>query len=154
MTQTATLNTLLVPVDFSPASQAALEWAMQRVDGEDALILVLHVIDSKVLDAIESHDLADRETAAAAMRDAAERRMKTFRETAREDVQVDVLVAEGLPFLEIIRKAKDFDVDAIVMGRAGLREHVEKLFIGSTAELVLRGAHCPVIVLPEEAVGA
>jgi len=154
MTQPATLNTLLVPVDFSPASQAALEWAMQRVDGEDALILVLHVIDSKVLDAIESHDLADRETAAAAMRDAAERRMKTFRETAREDVQVDVLVAEGLPFLEIIRKAKDFDVDAIVMGRAGLREHVEKLFIGSTAELVLRGAHCPVIVLPEEAVGA
>ncbi len=154
MTQTATLNTLLVPVDFSPASQAALDWAMQRVDGEDALVLVLHVIDSKVLDAIESHDLADRETAAAAMRQAAEHRMELLRKTDREDVQVDVLVAEGLPFLEIIRKAKDFDVDAIVMGRAGVREHVEKLFIGSTAELVLRGAHCPVIVLPEEAVRA
>ncbi|GIW97805.1 MAG: universal stress protein UspA [Pirellulaceae bacterium] len=151
MVQRATLNTLLVPVDFSDASDKAFHWAMNSVDGEEPLIVILHVIDAKVLDAIETHELASREQAAKVMRAAAEHHMDTYRQPAREDVQVDCIVTEGLPFLEIIRKAKDFDVDAIVMGRAGVRQHMEKLFIGSTAEVVLRGAHCPVIVLPEEA---
>jgi nucleotide-binding universal stress UspA family protein len=64
------------------------------------------------------------------------------------EIAVDTLISEGLPFLEILRKADDFAVDAIVLGKIGTRGPVEKLLFGSTAEKVLRGSRRPVIVLP------
>ena len=49
-----------------------------------------------------------------------------------------------MPFLEIIRYAKDNDVDMIVIGTDG-RSGMEHMMFGSTAEKVVRKAHCPVL---------
>ena len=65
-------------------------------------------------------------------------------------VEVDIIVSEGPPFLQIIQKAQEFLADAIVMGRVGGGGRMEKLLFGSTAEKVLRASSRPVIVLPIE----
>ena len=44
-----------------------------------------------------------------------------------------------------------YTVDAIVMGKVGARGTLETLLFGSTAERVLRGSRCPVVVLPVKA---
>ena len=58
------------------------------------------------------------------------------------------IICEGRPFMEILQKADDFAVDAIVMSKVGRRGKVEELLFGSTAEKVLRGSTKPVLVLP------
>jgi glycine betaine transporter len=82
------------------------------------------------------------------MREHAEKRLQELKNVAPAEITVDTLISEGLPFLEILRKADDFAVDAIVLGKIGTRGPVEKLLFGSTAEKVLRGSLRPVIVLP------
>lgn len=65
-------------------------------------------------------------------------------------LKVKFAAASGVPFVEIIRKAREEGCDLIVMvthGRTGL-SHV---LVGSVAEKVVRMADCPVItVRPEE----
>jgi len=54
------------------------------------------------------------------------------------------LIINGIPFIEIIRTAKEKEADLIVVvthGRTGL-DHV---LFGSTAEKVVRKASCPVL---------
>jgi nucleotide-binding universal stress UspA family protein len=142
-------NSLLVPTDFSDASRAAFDWALRCTDGDESVIIVLHVLDESLIEMIASHEFAPRDEVARRMRSHAEEQLAEYKKSAYEGVEIDAIVAGGLPFLEIIRKADDFAVDAIVMGRVGTRRHFEKLLFGSTAEKVLRGAGRPVVVLPQ-----
>lgn len=150
MTQNNSFNSLLVPVDFSDASRAAFQWALAHVDRDDATIVLLHVIDEQLADVVAGHNFAEREDVMQRMRARAE---KQFLDYTGSDptIQVDTMVSVGSPFLEIIRKADDFAVDAIVMSKVGTGERFEKLLFGSTAEKVLRGSHRPIVVLAGKA---
>jgi nucleotide-binding universal stress UspA family protein len=54
----------------------------------------------------------------------------------------------GVAAFEILKYAKDFGADAIVMGTHG-RGGLKRLFMGSVAETVLREAVVPVIIVRE-----
>ena len=54
---------------------------------------------------------------------------------------------EGHPVKEIIETARVWDADLIVMGTHGYKG-LRHLFMGSTAEEVIRHAHLPVMVVP------
>jgi nucleotide-binding universal stress UspA family protein len=82
------------------------------------------------------------------MRKRAEAQLQEYVNASPDEIEVDSIISEGLPFLEILQKADDFAVDAIVMSRIGRRGKVEDLLFGSTAEKVLRGSSKPVLVLP------
>jgi glycine betaine transporter len=148
MNSQSPFNSLLVPTDYSDASREAFDWALRSVDGNESVIIVLHVLDEALIETIAAHEFAARDEVARRMRQHAESRLAEFGDPAGK-VEIDTIVCEGLPFLEIVRKAGDFAVDAIVMGRVGARGSFEKLLFGSTVEKVLRGARHPVIVLPQ-----
>ena len=59
---------------------------------------------------------------------------------------VKIHVTAGRPFIEIIRAAKDFEIDMIVIATHG-HTGVEHILFGSTAEKVVRKAPCPVLVV-------
>jgi nucleotide-binding universal stress UspA family protein len=144
-------NTLLVPTDFSPSAQMAFQRAVGMACGDDPLIILLHVIDRSLIDFAAQHEFATRELALQAAQLWAEKKLQEFLEAAKPRIEVRTIICEGQPFLEILKKAEEFLVDAIVMGKIGARGSLEKLLFGSTAERVLRGATRPVIVLPTEA---
>lgn len=141
-------NSLLVPLDFSPAADAAYERALELASGENPFVILLHVIDSSVVRFVAEHDLATEEHVAQLMRARAEERLKEYRARAPEGIDVQTIVAEGTPFLQILKKADEFQVDAVVMTKLGSRSQAESLLFGTTAERVARGATRPVLILP------
>ncbi|MEQ8789241.1 MAG: universal stress protein [Pirellulaceae bacterium] len=148
MTARFEFNSLLVPIDFSPASQAALERALLLASGEGPVVILQHVVDTALVEFAVQHGWGAREDVVGEMRRRAEEELAELQKSASEAVEIDVIVSEGVPFLEILQKADDFAVDAIVIGKIGARGALEKLLFGTTAEKVLRGSRRPVVVLP------
>ena len=148
MSDNITFNSLLVPVDFSANAWNAFQHALRLVDHDESEIVVMHAIDPGLIDQIVELGLGDRETIAESLRQSALAQLGEYGQSLAESTNIDTLVCEGEPFLEIIRKADDFAVDAIVMSKLGSRNQPQTLFFGSTAEKVIRGSKKPVIVLP------
>jgi nucleotide-binding universal stress UspA family protein len=60
---------------------------------------------------------------------------------------VEHVVGPGQTAQAVIDEAKQLDVDLIVMAASG-RSRVARFFVGSTADRVIREAPCPVLVVP------
>jgi nucleotide-binding universal stress UspA family protein len=142
------LNTVLVPVDFSRASFRTVKAAAQCAEGKDPLVILLHVLDRGHIEYMSSHGLVRRQTAIKRLREAAQKQLAKLANGWEWDARVETVIAQGLPFFEILKKAEDFQVDCIVMGKLGARGEWDKYLFGSTAEKVVRSARCPVLVVP------
>lgn len=66
------------------------------------------------------------------------------------DADVDFAVAPGPPTDMILEAARAFEADLIIVGASG-RGRASRLFLGSTADKVIRQAGCPVLVIPNTA---
>jgi len=150
MTQKTPFNSLLVPTDFSENAWSAFQHARLLVDDEESEIVVIHVVDHTLVNQIVELGISDHELTYKKLRENAKEKMKRYADQSSESTQVDTLVCEGEPFFEIVRKAEEFAVDAIVMSKLGQRNKAKTLLFGSTAEKVTRGSNKPVIVLPCE----
>jgi nucleotide-binding universal stress UspA family protein len=95
-------------------------------------------------------EFGSKEEIATKLREGAQRQIALYVKPAEKAVEVQTIVCEGSPYFEIIRKADELLVDAIVIGRQGAHGRIEKLFSGATAERVMRGSTRPVIMLPVE----
>lgn len=150
MTEAVLFNCLLVPTDFSAHAKVAYEHALDIIGGDDADLIVVHAMDPAIVDQMTEVGIVDREEIVKRMREHAQQQLEEYSAEATDSVNIVTLVCEGEPFLEVIRKADEFDVDAIVMSKGGLRNHPTALLFGSTAEKVIRGSRKPVVVLPVE----
>ncbi len=84
------------------------------------------------------------------LRPAAENEMAALgSEVSAEGVAVETVVQLGIPFREIDQCAKTLDVDLIVIPTHG-RSALKQVFMGGTAEQVVRYAPCPVLVVREQ----
>lgn len=147
-------SSILVPVDFSPCSEEAFQVAcgLARLCGAE--ILVAHVIDTSALSAFNRMGLLAVPSDATAQK----RRLRHFARLnvrrlldseAAKGIEVNRVVLEGAPFVEIAKTARVEKVDLVVMGSYGGRSgSVDKIFFGSTAEKVVRTAGCPVLTVP------
>lgn len=64
-------------------------------------------------------------------------------------LDIERILSEGKPFVEVIRTARAEKVDLIVMGcYGGQTADVGRIFFGSTAEQVVRTANYPVLCVP------
>jgi nucleotide-binding universal stress UspA family protein len=145
-------RTIVVACDFSPASEAALDLAIWLGKGLDSPRLVLaHAffvpIDLEALSVIGVSPVFD--TVATEGRG---RLRECARRAEAAGLTCEISAARGEPAAVVLDIARSHDASLIVMGTTG-RGAMRKLFMGSQAERVLRGADCPVIVThaPEHA---
>jgi glycine betaine transporter len=150
MNSSIQFDSLLVPVDFSPVCESAFGRALTLARGKNPVLILLHVIDPSLVEFAATHGWGSKEEVAQQMQERAEQELQDYRERADSRFEIETIVSQGVPFLEILRKAEDFSVDAIVIGKIGRRGTIEQLLFGSTAEKVLRGSRRPVIILPTE----
>ena len=139
---------ILVPTDFSACSLRAVEIALSLISpgGE---IYLLNVVDKELLDRFEENGLGRKEDATERMRARAEEILDSIIAEHQTDAnKLNKMIVIGVPFVEILRIAKDLDFGLIVMGIRGGGSPLEEILFGSTADKVLRGTLVPVLCVP------
>jgi nucleotide-binding universal stress UspA family protein len=157
---------ILVPVDFSPYSMRALERAGELAERFDAMMVVLHVIDSEVgVQALASHleksliapevddsdavaDISDDDikTVLDYQREEAYQALQAFLPPRLANCPLELRVLFGRPFERIVETAVKEEVALIVMGTHG-RTGLAHITLGSIAERVVRLAPCAVLTV-------
>lgn len=138
----AMLKTILAPTDFSELSANGVRYACQLATETGAELIIFNVV---VLD--ESNRVDKREV---------EQHKKRLGEFVAEKVadagaglKMRQIVEGGQPFGAIVDCAEKEGVDLIVMSSHG-RSGLSRMLIGSVTDKILRGAPCPVLVVPLE----
>jgi nucleotide-binding universal stress UspA family protein len=140
------LKKILYPTDFSEASLEALKYAVSFARSSQAKLILMHVINEKIYsEGLSLARVSAPEALGQEMTAEASRQLKMLIPAEeRKGLDIEMVTLSGTPFAEIIRYAKENGVDMIVIGTAG-RSGVEHMMFGSTAEKVVRKAHCPVL---------
>ncbi len=145
---------LLVAVDFSPDSEAALRWAARLASDLRAPLLVLHVIH----DPAETPGTYARAAAAPLERveDVARTMLEDFVRRVREQEpalrvleRAELCIVRGLPEGRILELADQRGARLVVMGGRG-RTRLADLLLGSKTERVARLARAPVAIIKGE----
>ena len=150
------LKRILCPVDFSDCSRRALDHALAVARCYGSTVTALHVISPAPVMAAGPHyaGAAARVTTALPPTDRHIATAQVQRLAEAEHVpgvRVATLVAEApVIYTEILEQAERLGADLVVLGTHG-RSGFERLFLGSTAERVLRTARCPVMTVPPKA---
>jgi nucleotide-binding universal stress UspA family protein len=141
------LKKVLVPTDFSESARHALTYGISFAREYQAELVVLHVVENltvgyasdlfpvpmaEVFQEISGYAKAELAKLGAVARD--------------KKVQVVEQVVQGKPSAEIIRFAKETEVDMIVLGTHG-KGMLDQALFGSTTERVVRRAPCPVLTV-------
>ncbi len=142
------LAKLLVPTDFSEDSEQAARYAVELAKRFQAEIHCIHVVDipADLLSTSAYYMTGPSEAFLDQIREESKKNLEAFAEKNLEGTQVRTAFLEGSPFVEIIRYARNQEIDLVVIathGRTGLR-HV---LFGSVAEKVVRKAPCPVLLV-------
>ncbi len=139
------LNKILCPIDHSDCSKEALKYAVTFAMRDEAKLLLLHVIDirsfNEGLDAM-STQIPNEET----IEQLRVKLLDCIPEEIRDDMDVEAIVTQGIPFAEIISTAKEKEIDMIVIGSHG-RTGISHMMLGSVSEKVVRKAPCPVLTV-------
>ena len=143
--------TVLVAVDFSPCSALALRRAKSIMGRKPNRILVLHVIDHNFIEKCIKDQIGTKEHIKKTLFIQAKSRLKEFiRSEGMEGEPIEELICEGIPFLEINKKAAQKGADMVIMGNRGNSGDMQTIFFGSTTERVLRFMQRPVLCVPIE----
>ncbi|KAF1305773.1 universal stress protein [Enterococcus saccharolyticus] len=147
---------IMVAIDGSKESELAFKKAVSVAHRNQASLLLVHVIDTRAFQTVSSFDTVLAEQAT----DMAKQSLEEYSKTAKEQgvVSVETTIEYGSPKVLIAKQIpEDKKVDLIMLGATGLNA-VERLFIGSVSEYVIRHASCDVLIvrtdlenqLPEE----
>jgi len=145
------LKSILVPTDFSEFSHHAIRYGCEFAKRFNADLHLVHVVeDIYPLVPEPGFAMPPAGQYLADLVKAAEKAFEDLPPTGWDDgIEVTKKVLTGTPFLEIIRYARDEDLDLIVIGTHGRTGLVHAL-MGSVAEKVVRKAQCPVLTVRPE----
>ena len=141
------IENILVPTDFSEASDSALVYGRTLARTFNARLHVLHVVDDAFMFAGLDGFAADIANVVADMTDNAEKKiLACLTEQDWREPKTITEVRTGAPAQEIAEYAKRAGIDLIVMGSHG-HGFISGLLMGRVAEKVVRIAPCPVLTV-------
>ena len=146
---------ILVAVDFTPDSKAALIWACHYAGCIGAAVKVLHVIHDPA-DAPGSYGGREKDSLRPFDEIAKDLMAKFLEQTLKDadstvaPVDLEPIIVEGLPATRIVEMAEKIDAQIIVMGSRG-RTGLPHLLLGSKAERVAQLSPIPVTIVKAQA---
>ena len=145
------IRNILVPTDFSTASQEAVRYAYDLAVRIGATLHVVHVLENPFAPGafMEMYTPPPAEYFTDLERQAEEKLRGCLTEAQRAACQVVLTTRLGLPSSEILdRLEEEPKIDLVVMATHG-RGGVARLVMGSVADKIIRAAPCPVLTLRE-----
>lgn len=141
---------ILVPTDFSPLSEVALQAAMQIAPNSQ--VSVVHAYELWFENWIGLGHGVDEPTLALLEDLANDARAKLAAYVARAGLDATgtrQLARYGYAGRIVTRAAQDLGVDLVVLGTHG-KSTLQQVTLGSVAEHVLRESHCDVLLVPPQ----
>ena len=141
------LKKILVPTDFSDSARHALTYGTSFAREYGAELVLLHVVENLTVGyASDLFPVPMAEVFQEISGYARAELAKLGAEAREKGVSVREEVVQGKPSAEIIRFAREGDVDMIVLGTHG-KGMLDQALFGSTTERVVRRAPCPVLTV-------
>lgn len=145
------ISRILVPVDFGEHSRKVLDYAAALADKFKAEIHLLHVIEdlAALASGPDGFFKLPSDTEKEIVQHATKRLEEYTLPEGMETPKKTVTVTDGVPFVEIIRYARENNIDLIVLGTHG-RSGLVHMLMGSVAEKVIRKSPCPTLAIRPE----
>ncbi|ACB95549.1 universal stress protein [Beijerinckia indica] len=135
---------ILIAVDDDPIAAHAADVGIGLARSLQAQVALVHSIDPSPIFTPESGVEATELALRAAQEGA--RLMADFRAKLPAESHVLQFIPQGAPGDEIVRAAKEWEADLIVVGSHG-RRGLTRTLVGSVAEAVMRKSPCPILVV-------
>jgi universal stress protein A len=136
----AMLKKILAPTDFSELSTKSVRYACHMAKDAGAELIIFNVV---LLDETNTIDKVEMERHNARLDNFVADKVPE----AGGNLKIRKLVDAGNAYGAILACADNEHVDLIVMSSHG-RTGLARMLIGSVTDKVLRGASCPVLVVP------
>ena len=141
------LKKVLVPTDFSESARHALTYGISFAREYEAELTLLHVVENLTVGyASDLFPVPMAEVFQEISGYARAELAKLGTEARAKNVTVEEVVVQGKPSAEIMRFARETEVDMIVLGTHG-KGMLDQALFGSTTERVVRRAPCPVLTV-------
>jgi nucleotide-binding universal stress UspA family protein len=143
------IKRILVPLDGSELSEAALPLALSLAEKYNAQIILLRAVEQTANLSYVTH--ADALQLRARLVEALSLEVPLYLRDKQQDLRrqgynVEIAMADGSPAESIIKAATHRDIDMVVMSTHG-RGGLARWTAGSVAEKVLRYCPCPVLLV-------
>lgn len=142
------MKTILVPIDFSDGTDKVLAAAVKLARREDAQVHLVHVAapDPDFVP-YDAGPQVVREQVAEDLREEHRGLQALAARLGADGLQASARMVQGTTVDTILELAAKDDADCIVMGTHG-HGALHRMVLGSVSEGVIRGAQCPVLVVP------
>ncbi len=134
-------SNIVFGTDFSKSADSAFMFAYKTAKALDCRLHIFHALDISSLHTgkiIEQHEIED------SLRETREKIQKKYVSRMKDFKDYEIGVWEGIPYVEIVKYARENYADLIVMAHHTRVPDPEKANLGSTLEQVVFRATCPV----------
>lgn len=142
------MKNILVPVDFSDATDAVVARSIELARALQARVTLLHIVapDPDFV-GYEPGPQSVRDTVAKHVHDEHKQLHALEERMSSQGVNVTSLLIQGYTAEKILKECERLKSDLLVMGSHG-HSALHHLLVGSVTEGVLRKVACPVVVVP------
>jgi len=141
---------ILVPVDGSVTARRGLDEAVKIAKSHGSRLRLLHVLNEVVLTGLDPHPTLFTAATLDSLREGGRAVLSTAAGAVREQglsAELELQECWGRRASDVIvEQAEQWPADLIVMGTHG-RRGLRRLALGSDAEMVVRGAPVPVLLV-------
>jgi len=148
-TNQTTMKKILVPTDFSPNANRAIDYAVQIAKLNQATIYVIHAMDH--LYPVGESNLLSKEDYNKQQTEEAFTSLEMIRRSIEdtEQVLVNIQLYNGSVTDTIVVAAEEHQADLVIMGTLGITGIKDKIF-GSQTAAVISNSTVPVMAIPLE----
>lgn len=147
------MKTIIIPTDFSRASEKGVEFGIEIAKKTNASILLLHSIFIPALDINVPADLI--QSLYHEEEEASEKKLRVLSEKIQKELNADgkniqcsFISQHNVPAVEIEKIAEEKEADLVILGTKGRDDFWG--FMDSTTMEALKNLKCPVLVVKEE----
>lgn len=143
------MKKILVPTDFSPHANRAIDYAVQVAKRNQATLYVIHTCEN--LYPVDEHNVLSREDYNKQVTDEAFNNLEIIRQSIEETEQVlvNIQLYSGSITDTITVAAEEHQADLIIMGTLGITGLKDRIF-GSRTAAVIAHSSIPVLAIPLE----
>lgn len=134
-------SNIVFGTDFSKSADSAFLFAYNLAKALDCTLHIFHALD---ISSVHTGKLKEQDEIEEQLRDARNKIRKKYLSNIKDFKNYEIEVWEGIPYVEIVKFAREKFADLIIMAHHTKISDPEKALLGSTMEQVVLRASCPV----------